>query len=177
LAITKRFPSREEIAAVYGVIVLMVYSWTIIWFFWKFPSWLNYLSIWEIFKEFCFSVATNLFESLAVLAIPVLLAVILPQKWFRKEFTARAVAMVVIGLGYMIYLASLFQGKEDYPSDTIKFAPWVILAIVLAIFLIGRMDFPRKMINGFAGRSVVFLYLSLPISLICLVIVLVLLVL
>jgi hypothetical protein len=125
LAIHKRFPHLEEIAAVYGVVVLITYGWTMMWFFWKLPSWLNYLSIWEILKALCISISTNLLESLVILAIPVLLAVALPQNWFRKEFVARSVVMVVAGLGYMMYLASLFQGKEDYPSDALQLAPWV----------------------------------------------------
>jgi len=172
LGILKRFPGRREIAALYGVIVLIIYSWTLVWFFWKFPSWINYLSIWEIVKAFCISVSTNLFESLAVVALPVLLAAILPQAWFRKEFVARAVVLVAGGLGYMMYLATFFQGKEDYPSDAIQLVPWVALVLMLAVFLVGKSGFVCKAINAFAERATIFLYLYIPLSLICLLVVL-----
>ena len=170
MGILKRFPGWQEIAALYGVVVLIIYSWTLVWFFWKFPSWINYLSIWEIVKAFCISVSTNLFESLVVGALPVLLAVILPQAWFRKQFVPRAVVLVAGGLGYMMYLATFFQGKEDYPSDAIQLAPWVGLVIILAVFLIGKSGFLCKIINVFADRATIFLYLYIPLSLICLLI-------
>ena len=172
MAILKRFPSLAEIAAVYGVIVLLIYSWTMLLFFWKLPSWLNYLSIWEILREFCFAVTNNLLESLTILVIPLVLSLILPQKWFRKEFIARSTLMVAIGLGYMMYLASLFQGKEDYPSNALQLAPWVILLIILAVLLIGKSGPLCKLISAFADRTIVFLYISLPVSLICLLVVL-----
>lgn len=172
MAIFKRFPAREQVAAVYAVIVLVVYSWTLMWFFWKFPSWLYYLSIWEIVKVFYYSVFTNFLESLVVLVLPVLLAVLLPQKWFYQGFVSRSIAILLIGLGYMMYLANLFQGKDDYPSAAIQLAPLVLLASLLAVFLVAKIAVLRKLIEGFAERATVFLYISIPLSLVCLLFVL-----
>lgn len=172
MAISKRLPPLEQIAAVYAVSVLAIYSWMILWFFWKFPSWLYYLSLWEIVKVFCYAIVTNLFESLAVLALPVFLAVVLPRQWFSVGFVARSVALVLIGLGYMLYLAEQFQGKEDYPSAALQLAPLVLLAILLAVFLVGKIALVNKLIAGFADRATVFLYISLPLSLACLLVVL-----
>jgi hypothetical protein len=39
--------------------------------------------------------------------------------------------------------------------------------------LVGRISFLRKLIEGFADRATVFLYISIPISLVCLLVVLV----
>ena len=173
MAISKRLPPLTQIASVYAVGVLAIYSWTILWFFWKFPSWLYYLSIGEIAKVFCYSIATNLIESLVVLLPALVLAVVLPRKWFYEGFVARSVVMILIGLGYMMYLANQFQGKEDYPSAAIQLIPVVLLAILLAVFLAGRITLLRQVIAGFAERATVFLYISIPISLICLLVVLV----
>ena len=172
MGIFKRFPTLAQLAAVYAVIVLVIYGWTTLWFFWKFPSWLYYLSIWEIVKVFCYSITTNFLESLAMLALPVLLAVLLPKKWFLDGFISRSVTMVIMGLAYMMYLANLFQGKEDYPSAAIQLAPIILLAILLAVFLIGKISILRKLIDGFADRAIVFLYISMPLSLLCLLVVL-----
>ena len=172
MAISSRFPKVSQIAAVYSIIVMVIYSWTILWFFWKLSSWLYFLTIWEIVKVFAYSVSTNLFESLAVLALPVLVAVILPKKWFREGFVARSILMVLPGLAYMMYLANLIQGKEDYPSAALQLVPLVVLAILVLVFLVGRISFLRKLIEGFAELTTVFLYISIPISLVCLLIVL-----
>ena len=70
----KRIPSWGKIVPVFAVIVLIVYAWTIIWFFWKLPSWLFFLNAGEILTAFAYSLATNLAESLVVLCAPLLLA-------------------------------------------------------------------------------------------------------
>lgn len=172
MAIFKRLPLLEQVAAVYAVSVLVIYSWTILWFFWKFPSWLYYLSVWEITKVFCYAIATNLLESLATLVPLLVLAVILPRQWFYEGFVARSVSVLLVGLGYMMYLANQFQGKEDYPSAVIRLIPLALLAIFLAAFLVGRIAFLRAVIEGFAERATVFLYISIPLSLACLLVVL-----
>lgn len=107
-----------------------------------------------------------------MLALPVLLTVLLPKKWFLDGFISRSVTMVIMGLAYMMYLANLFQGKEDYPSAEIQLAPIILLAILLAVFLIGRISILRKLIDGFADRAIVFLYISIPLSFLCLLVVL-----
>jgi hypothetical protein len=173
LAIFKRFPAREQVAAVYAVIVLVIYSWTILWFFWKLPSWLYFLSIWEIAKVLCYSITINFLESLVVLAPSVFLAVILPKQWFLDGFISRSVTMILIGLVYMMYLSDQFHGMESYPAAALNLAPIILLAILLAVLLVGKISFLRKLIEGFADRATVFLYISIPISLVCLLVVLV----
>jgi hypothetical protein len=173
LAIFNRFPKRSQIAAVYAIIVMVIYTWTILWYFWKLSSWLYYLTIWEIIKVFSYSIATNFLESLAVLSLPVLLAVVLPQKWFRDGFVARSALVVLTGLTYMIYLANLIQGKEDYPSAAIQWVPVILVLNVLLAFLVVKIPIASKLIEAFADLATVFLYLTIPLSLICTLFVLV----
>lgn len=171
--ISKRLPNWSQIASVYSMIVMVIYTWTILWFFWKIPSWLNFLSIWEIVKVLCYSIATNLLESLVVMIPFLVLAVILPQKWFLDGFVSRSVPPILIGLGYMMYLADQFQGKEDYPSDVLRLVPVVLLVILVAVFVVGRIGLLRKLIENLADRATILLYISIPLSLVCLLIVLI----
>lgn len=173
MVISKRLPKWSQIASVYSMIVMVIYSWTMVWFFWKFPSWLNFLSIWEILKVLCYSIATNLLESLVVMVPFLVLAVILPRKWFLDDFVSRSVPPILIGLGYMMYLANQFQGKEDYPSDVLHLVPVVTLAILVAVIIVGRIDFLRRLIENFADRAIILLYISIPLSLFCLLVVLI----
>lgn len=172
MAISKRIPPLGQIMAVYAVGVMVIYSWSLLWFFWKFPSWLYYLSLWEIARVFCYTIVTNLVESLLVLAAPLLLVLVLPRQWFYEGFAARSVAMILISLGYMIYLANQFQGKEDYPSAALQLAPIVLFIAIIAAVLAGKISIVGKILAGFADRATIFLYISIPLSLICLLVVL-----
>src|SRR4030067_2095638 len=78
LKIKSRLPSLNELAPVYGIISLFVYSWTIVWFFWKLNGWLVYLNLGEIGMILIYSLATNLLESLFVLSVPGLVGMVLP---------------------------------------------------------------------------------------------------
>ena len=173
MAIFKRMPAWGEVAPVYAVIVLMVYAWTLVWFFWKLPSWLFFLNAGEIVIALAYSLATNLVESLAVLCAPLVMSLALPKAWFHDRFVARGGALAISGLAYMMYLANQFKTKDDYPSLTLK--TWSLaLAVILILFIVylaGRLSFLRKPIELIADRAIIFLYISLPLSLIALVVV------
>ncbi len=167
-------PSRPQVAQVFAVIVLMVYSWTIVLFFYKVPSWLYFLNAGEITTVLAYSLATNLAESLAVLCGPVALSLVLPRPWFHDVFVARGGTLAVSGLAYMMYVASQFTSKEGYPSLTLK--PWsiaaVLVLIVALVYLAGRSHLFRRVVEIVADRATIFLYVYLPLSLIALLIVL-----
>jgi cytochrome bd-type quinol oxidase subunit 1 len=99
---------------------------------------------------------------------------VLPKKWFRDVFVARGASLAILGLAYMIYLANQFQTKEDYPSISLKL--WsVSLAvglIMLGTFFAGRISVVRKILEVFSDRATIFLYISIPLSLISLLVVL-----
>jgi hypothetical protein len=160
---------------VYAVIVLMIYTWTSLWFFWKLPSWLFFLNAGEIGIAFAYALATNLVESLAVLCAPLVLSLALPKEWFYDRFVARGAALSISGLGYMMYIAFQFKSNSDYPSLNLK--AWTLaltLGIILFIvYLAGRLSLLRKLIEFLADRAIIFLYISLPLSLIALVVVLI----
>jgi hypothetical protein len=175
LVIFKRIPAWGQVAPVYAVIVLMVYTWTSLWFFWKLPSWLFFLNSGEIVIAFAYALATNLVESLAVLCAPLILSMTLPKEWFYDRFVARGAALAISGLGYMMYIAFQFKTNADYPSLTLK--AWSLALavgiILLIVYMAGRLSFFRKLFEFLADRAIIFLYISLPLSLISLVVIII----
>jgi hypothetical protein len=167
-------PSRAQVAQVFAVIVLMVYSWTILWFFYKLPSWLYFLDVGEITTVFAYSLATNLAESIAVLCGPVALSLILPRKWFHDVFVARGGTLAIAGLAYMMYVAFQFKSKDDYPSLTLKPSSLVLVLvlIVVLVYLAGRSHLLRRIVETVADRATIFLYVYMPLSLLALLVVL-----
>ena len=174
LPIFKRIPGWGQVLPVYAVVVLMVYSWTGLWFFWKLPSWLFFLSAGEILTAGAYSLATNLLESLTVLCAPFIASIVLPRRWFYDRFVARGTALVASGLGYMMHVAYQFKSKDDYPSLNLKpFSVAVALvAVLLIVVLAGRIPIVRKAIEGLADRATIFLYILVPLSIVALLAVL-----
>jgi len=170
LGIFSRFPTWKSIAPVYAVIVMMIYSWTIIIFIYRLPGALYFLNLDEIANIFTYSMSVNLLESLVVLLGVVSLTVILPQKLFGDAFIARGASLSILTLGLMMYITSQFSTKQFYPSEIIRWSPAILIGIALVSFAIGQVTFLRRAVEWFADRATVFLYVSIPVSLICLVI-------
>jgi hypothetical protein len=157
------------------VIVLMVYAWTLLWFFWKVPGWLYYLNGGEILTALAYSLATNLAESLVTLCGPLFLALVLPAKWFRDVFVARGASLCMAGLGYLMFLAYQFNDKSSYPAAILE--PWVVLLVAAGIgvlvYLCGRVRLLRRAIEALADRLSIFAYILAPLSAISLLIVII----
>lgn len=171
MAIFKRIPKAGQIAAVYAVIMFPIYSWTLLWFFWKYPSWSFFMNIGEILVMLAYALANCFAESLVVLLIPVLVAFILPQKWFYDNFIARGVALMLPILGYIMYLAYQINGELDYPSQALDWAPVVLVAAFLLVFLAGKPGLLRKALEAIADRMTIFIYLFVPLSILSIIVV------
>jgi len=170
---SNRFPSLEENIQVYAVIATPVYAWSILWLFWELPSWLNYLTPGEILPIFAYALVTNLLESLSVLAGLNLLCFFLPKKWFHDAFVARSFLLLLLGLGYLMYFASLFGLETDYPAGLLRWSAVAFVLFVTLSLILGGILAIKKMAEIVADRLTIFLYLTVPLSLLSLLVVVV----
>ena len=172
-ALTNRLPTIKQIAPVYAITVLMVYGWTLGWFFWKISSWLYFMSIGEILVIFAYTMITNFLESLFILLFPVILSFVLPKKWFLDLFVVRGTTLVMFMMGYLMYFSMQILNLETYPKTLILLTIPVIIIISILVYGIGKINLMCKLIETLSDRSIIFLYLSIPLSLIsfCVVIV------
>jgi len=173
LAVLKnRFPSLQQILEVYGLISLIVYGWTLIWFFWKLPSWEYFMTMGEIAVVFAYAMATNFLESLTALLMPLFFCAILPAKWFKDFFLSRASPLVILGLGYIMYISSHIASNNDsYPTNVVRLIPVIGLLILIMSLLAGRIRFLRRLFEELADRAIIFSYIFLPVGLISLLVV------
>ena len=170
---TRRLPNLHQVTSVYGVIVLFVYGWSIYWFLWQLPSWMHFRSPKEILITFAYVVAANFFESAITLFAVTLLCFILPQKWFRDQFTSKGVVLVVV---FFASIPKYLQALDEYqaiPPGMLKFVLAGLVGLVLVFYLVGQIGFFRKLIEDVADRTIIFLYVIFPISLISLLVVLI----
>ncbi len=168
-----RFPSLQENIRVYAVIATLVYAWTILWLFWELPSWLYFLTIPEILPFFAYALTTNLLETGLILLGLNLLAVLLPHRWFRASFVAQSFWLVAFGLAYLMGFASLLGKEAEYPAWMLTWSPLVFALIFLASLLLDRAPGARKLAERVADRLTIFLYLTVPLSLLSVLTVLV----
>jgi len=173
LAVLKnRFPRLHQILAVYGLISLIVYCWTLIWFFWKLPSWEYFMTTGEIAIVLAYAMATNFIESLTVLLMPLFLCAVLPAKWFKDFFLSRGSSLVILGLGYVMYISlHITSNNDSYPTNIVRLIPVIGLLILILSFLAGRISLLRKLFEELADRATIFAYIFLPVGFISLLVV------
>jgi len=173
LSITEKIPKLQDIAPVYAVIVMMIYPWTLARYFWKLSSWILFASVGDLATFFAYMLVVNLLESILILLVPLALSIILPKKWFYDRFKTRSVALVVFGLGFLIYLNKNLHADAPFPLALVRWIPIALVAILVLVFLVDQVDFLRKALEEVANRLTVFLYISIPISAIAILVVLI----
>ena len=170
---SKRFPSLKQLSSVYSVAVVIIYGWSIIRFFCRLPSFIYYSTVGEIGVIFSYSITVNLLESLLVVSVPVVLSLILPSKWFFERFVARGVLLVLLGLGYMMYIGSHNNINEPFPYTLFRWAPLALLLILVLVFFMDRIKFLTRILEIVSDRFEVFLLISIPVSVISFMVVLI----
>ena len=168
MIILKRIPDRKYLLPVYGLIVMFVYGWSLYQFFRDVPGWIKFLTVGEIGGVLAYTLAVDFLESLLILAGLIVISICLPLKWFHDDFIVRAGVTVLYSLGFFIFLAL-------QPNPSYQLSNYIIRGIVDLAFLhfvIKDVSLFRKVTSSLADRSTVFLYLSIPLSLLALVIVL-----
>jgi hypothetical protein len=163
-----RIPSIQEIIPVYAVVSFIIYGWTSVMFFWKLPSYSDFLTPAEIFGALSYSVFTNLIESLILISGLLCLYALLPPRYFRNTFTAfGSIATTIFLVSIMLYQRHYANARLDYTSGIRFWAIVTMIAILLFIFVTAKINFVRTAIVSIADRMVIFLYIFIPLSVIC----------
>jgi len=156
---------RKELIPVCGLVVMLVYGWSLYRFLYILPSWLKFLKLSEVFSLLSYTFVVNLIDSILVVASLVVLAFLLPRKWIRDDFILRGGLSGLMILLSAMYLAFRGVRLEHLP---VYFLGNLILLIVLQL-VFGRVQGLRTFIEAVADRSVIFLYIYIPLSLVGLI--------
>jgi hypothetical protein len=172
--ILQRLPPRTSIVSVYAVTCFIVYSWTILIAFWKFPSWLYYLTVDEIMGINAYAFAVNLLESIFVLGILLFLCVILPASFLKNDFTVRGTIILVCLLGSAMLHLYVNRDGESLENFIATMQIWwastlVVLAVLLGVSM--KVQRVRAVVANIADRLIILLYVFMPLSLISIIII------
>jgi hypothetical protein len=166
-----RLPSRQEALAVLSVILFIVFSWTLYRVFWWVPSWLEYLSIWNILIIVAYVLAFALIESLVVFGLIVLLGLVFPRQLFKDQFIIQGSA-ISVGLGVVAFLVqrkvNLIYRLELW--QTLAFPILILIGVIVLVPIISivlkRFARLSRLVLAAAERMTIFAYLYVPLGLI-----------
>ncbi|MCJ7435649.1 MAG: hypothetical protein MUO77_19370 [Anaerolineales bacterium] len=165
--LNSRLPGLTHVISVYSLIVILIYGWTSYWLAWNLPSWLGFITLGDILGIFAYSFVVNFVESLAVLIAVLFLGVILPEKYLRGDF-------VLIGGFVVLYflIFGMFLIYDFVPLQRLgQLVTVAILLFFVAQYAIRRFCLARKAIEALADRSIIFLYVTIPVTIVGLFIV------
>jgi hypothetical protein len=152
--------NTKDFIPVCGVVVTLVYGWSLYRFLWVLTGWVNYLTAEEITGIFFYSLTVSLVDSSIVLFTLVGLSFLLPPKWLRDHFVFRGSFSALYILIFAMYLT-----LNTIPLD--QLGVQLLVALVGLVFLhlvVGRFQRLRLLIEAIADRSIVFLYIYIPLS-------------
>ena len=172
--ILHRFPKFSKIPPVFAVIALLAYGRTLYTFAFKLPSWLLFQTLGEALSNLAYGLAYNLFESLFILSVLLIIAFLLPARFFKDVFVERGTWLSAFVLGsILVYFKYYSSIGPDFLAYVYIWAGVTLLLAAPVSYLGGRILFLRKIALWISDRVVVFLFLLIPASLISLVVVVV----
>lgn len=169
----KRLPSFNQILSAYAVIAFMLFAWALLWFFWNIPSWTKFMTLGYLLATLSYPMAASFLESLTLLVLLLIPALILPAAWFRDRFAARGAAVTIGLLGVIMLRDYLIVADHFLLKPKPIFWLTLSLSTALLLFLAVKFQWMEKALSLLAERLTIFLYIFVPISVISLLVILV----
>ena len=170
--IQKKTPSIQELLSILSLCLLMISSYTLYRLFWHVPSWLYYLNLYDVLIITAYSLSYVLFESLACCIFLIILSLVLPIQLLKNKFIVQGYTITI----YMGAIAFAIQRKmriiyslniQELSLYPLLFFLSILIVTVISSFIFDRLEFMEKLIQNIADRVTVFLYIYLPICVIC----------
>ena len=172
----KRLPERSEFYAVLGVVVFVVFGWSMRGFLHEVPSFILYFKIGQILAVFSYMMGFALLESLLVTFGLGLLSLILPARWFKNGFVYKSFITVVLGGIAMLWLENtVMSWNNKFPPMELllTFAGITVAAWVALLLLLHFVKPLQKALLFIADRIGVMVYLYVPLGVLGLFVVLI----
>jgi hypothetical protein len=123
------------------------------------------MNTWDLSGVIAYILAFALFESLLVLLCVIVIAYILPGRFFRKRFVANSTLLILLTSGWAI--AAHFNNQAISLWGLRDFLFWFgiyIASIGLFYGLLLRFNSMERAMNALADRLTVLVYLYTPLS-------------
>jgi hypothetical protein len=177
-----RLPARREVIGVFGVVLFVVFGWSIRGFLYKVPAFSLYFGLGADLAILCYMFAFALLESLLVTGCLLLLAAILPSRLLKQGFSYKGFIIVFVATIAMIVFEGYYKVdffKDIMGGDDSSIPPFVIGCIVSIIVLAGFLWLSRlqprlqKIVQAVVDQLSIFTYIYVPLGLIGLLVVII----
>ena len=148
-----RLPSRPDLSLVFTTCVLVIQAWAFVNVSREVPAFRLRLTAWEVLGIIAYIQAFALLESLAVLGLTIVAAVVLPGPALREQFTAQASVWVLISAGWALAIHLAPQSLSTW--DGLTLMAWLLpyaLTLGLSAWLVRRVSLVQRVINAVVGR-------------------------
>lgn len=180
--IRSRLPSRAEVLQVFGVVLFLVFGWSIRGFFYKIPSFTLYFNLTANLAVLCYMMAFALIESALVMAFLLLLSMVLPSQILKRGFAYKSFIIILVATAASIVFESWYRVaffKDMMAGMNYMVAPFLIgiavSLLLLAALFWGFHAWPRlqKYVSFVMEQLSIFTYIYVPLGLLGLVVVLI----
>lgn len=154
----QRLAPREAVASVFAICVLTIQAWAFFNLFREVPALRIRMGFWEMLGTVAYVQAFAFLESLLVLLAVVLLAALLPFRWFLARFAAQGSALVLVSV---LWAVAIHYNGTIGSWTGVQMVAWgggYLLAVAAAWALIARYPKVEAGIKEF-GRGLVVLAL------------------
>lgn len=165
-----RLPAREELWRVLGLVVFVVFSWSIVGFLYQLPAILLFMNFGDILGTLSYRLAFALLESLLVVAVLALLSALLPPAALKRGFAHKAfliiltaaVASTLFEDYYPVWMLS-DPGPAPYrPAAACVGVSGLVLAVLLLLMRL-RPELGGA-IDSILRRTSLFAYVYIPLG-------------
>jgi hypothetical protein len=161
----RRFPSRGDAIPVFAACVVPVFTWSILQFLYFLPSWLLSMSLGDVLSILAYTLASALLESVSLLLVMILLAAILPARFFRNKFAVLGSVIILLTSACAIVLQYNLSILES-PRALVVMLALYLASIAVSYVLVHRFKRVEGLALSFAERLTILLYVYVPLGLI-----------
>jgi hypothetical protein len=172
----KRLPEKNEVFTVLGIVVFVVYSWSIWGFLREVPSFLLFFKLGQILAIFLYMMGFALLECLLVMIGLGLMSLVMPVRWFKDGFVYKSFITVVLGAVVILSFGNtLMSLNNDFPplELILKSVSIAIAACALLLTLFHYVKPLQKAVLFIADRIGVMAYFYIPLGVLGMIVVLI----
>jgi len=151
---------------VFAACAFPVHVWAILSILWELPAWILILTPWNMAGVIAYTLAFALLESLTLLSGLLVLAIVLPRRWFRDKFVALSTVAVFVTTGWAILAHYNDAALQTWSIKTfLLWAGVYLVSLGFSYTLVQRFTKLEKLVVSLADRLLIlgYLYLSLDI--------------
>jgi hypothetical protein len=168
----KKAPKIEELLPVYALITTAMFIWSTLQYFWRLPSWFYVSTASEMFSIFAYMAVTNLIETLLLFLLIVAVLFVLPPALTHEQWAVKSTLLAAVILGFLIYRNYYYYpDKVLYEITRRQILALFVVDILILVFPFNKFPAVRKAIENLADRFVIFLYITVPLTIISIIVV------